>query len=427
MTDEEILDLFRKGQNRGGFGYDKESINQVSSYLDSLPDEERVKKLQEINEIMSSTKSPGGRSYFSDPTFQEFSKRGQSTQGRGNRGGVNRPAFDKPAPVQAEQKAPAQAPAKEADPAPAPAPAPAQGQDQVIKLPEIVGDLPAREFPAFNIRGGNLTPVAMQDVPMAPNPLPNGSTPEQIAAHQAEIANRNSIIQANSDRRQEADKQLDDARVYEKGPYHGSQGQYYRNEQGDSVWGTNPLDRQGMADALKNRKTLEKLDTIRNNPRSRIITSQIPDFDQKLAKDPMGALALFDEARYRSGANAKPITQQDMIKAGYNDPTMGGKKRAYADENGIRYLYNDDPLMKSDRDPSAKSSITFDKPQTTNLEGLNNPFTDPYEDLRKKGLISRDMRTGDYSPTQGPRLGAPQDNRRRTPEELMGSWSYGTV
>ncbi len=458
MTDEEILNLLKKGQNRGRLGYDKESINQVSSYLESLPEEERVRKVEEINNLMGSTKSPGGSSYFSDPTFQEFSKRGQTTYGRGNRGRVNRPAFDKPAPVKADQKAarPVEQKVEQNFPMPADKNGREGRQEANFNDPENLAPMEARgRVPAgslintdipFEINAGRLSPVVMQQVPDIGEAPGRGASQQDIDAFDARRANRDAIEGSNAEKAAAARTDWRESMTL-KGPRpatparreFGPNFELIRTIPGTPA-GPTLEDRQHNEDVMKNRRTRDQLNSL-DNPlfgnrlsdwfesknREHGENSRFKDystFNDLLSQNPQAALKLADQFKYISASNATPITQASENARKYADAQKQGLRAYASEEGGLQYLPANHPKVAVP-EGTKKGTVTFDNPYKP--EGLDNPFNDPYEDLRKKGLVSRDMSTGDYSPTQAPMLSSPQDNRRRTPEDLMGSWSYGTV
>jgi hypothetical protein len=474
MDADEIIKLLILGRESGPFGLmgpDKDIMRSISESLEDMDPGNREEVINKVNSWMETAYQPGGTPDRPKPMFKEgqrdltsfLSSFQRKTNPRGAE--INKPKFDNP--VQAAR--PVKQKVEQNFPMPKdeigrgqnfPMPVDKNGregrQEANFDAPENLAPMEARgRAPAgsvintdipFEINAGRLSPVAMQQVPdigEAPGP---GASQQDIDAFDARRADRDAIVAANAEKAAAARTDWRESMTL-KGPRpatparreFGPNFELIRTIPGTPA-GPTLEDRQHNEDVMKNRRTEDKLNSLKNplfgnrlsdwfesKNREHGENSRFKDygtFNDLLSQNPQAALKLADQFKYISAANATPITQASENARKYAEAQKQGLRAYASEEGGLQYLPANHPKVAVP-EGTKKGTVTFDNPYKP--EGLDNPFNDPYEDLRKKGLVSRDMSTGDYSPTQAPMLSSPQDNRRRTPEDLMGSWSYGTV
>jgi len=456
MDAQEIKKLLALGYRSGPFGLmgpDEDIMRGISESLEGMEPEERNRVIEEVNQFMSTAKTPGGRDMFDEGQKDLTSFLSSFQRKRNPRGAeINKPKFDNP--IQAAR--PVQQKVEQNFPMPVDKNGREGRQEVNFDAPENLAPMEARgRAPAgslintdipFEINAGRLSPVVMQQVPNigeAPGP---GASQQDIDAFDIRRADRDAIVAANAEKAAAARTDWRESMTL-KGPRpatparreFGPNFELIRTIPGTPA-GPTLEDRQHNSDVMKNRRTRDQLNSL-DNPlfgnrlsdwfesknREHGENSRFKDygtFNDLLSQNPQAALKLADQFKYISAANATPITQASENARKYAEAQKQGLRAYASEEGGLQYLPANHPKVAVP-EGTKRGTVTFDNPYKP--EGLDNPFNDPYEDLRKKGLVSRDMRTGDYSPTQAPMLSSPQDNRRRTPEDLMGSWSYGTV
>ena len=455
MDADEIIKLLITGRKTGPFGLfgpDRQKMDSISEALEGMEQAERDSILERVNAFMETAKAPSGRPMFGpgDRNLIGFLNKNQVKRNRNPRGAEqNKPNFNKPAAAPA---APAPAPAAPAPAAPAPAaPAPAQEAPNFNKPDnlapmEVQGRAPAG--PAINtnipmqIRGGKLTPIQMAELPEVGQRPGEGAAQMDIDAFNARLAERNAVQANNAQLAANARDDWQESMVLRGG--------------------MDALSRQHNENVIKNRRVRDRIDSL-NNPlfgnklsdwfdaknREHGENSRFKDYDSfndLYAKNPNSALALADQFKYISARNAKPITSSDQRAKEYAESESKGL-RAYADKDGLRYLPANHPKVAVP-EGTKKGTITFKDPY--NPEGLDNPFSErPLETAEREGLgfrnpvlsggpamsplgVTGPKRADFDAPTRA--LGAMRDleeERRRSksysPDELMGSWGYGSV
>ena len=462
MDADEIIKLLVTGRKTGPFvlfGPDRKKMDSIREALKGMEPEERASILERVNAFMETAKAPGGRPGVGRPMFKEdernligfLNKNQVKTFPRGAE--QNKPNFNNP------NAAPAAAPA-------APAPAPAQGKvEQNFPMPnnqrgqgvdfdqpdnlapmEVRGRAPAGPIvdtsPAMSIAGGVMTPVKMDELPEVGEKPGPGASQLEIDAYNARLAERTAVERANADRASNARDDWQESMVL-KG-------------------GMDSTSRQWNDNVIKNRRTADRIKSINNPLMGNRLSDwfdaknrehgensrykDYKDFNDLYARNPNAALALADQFKYISAANAKPITQASENAKRYAESEKKGL-RAYADENGLQYLPANHPKVAVP-EGTQKGTVTFKDPY--NPEGLDNPFSErPLETAEREGIGFRNPvlsggpamsplgitgpRRADFdAPTRA--MGAMRDleeERRRSrsysPDELTGSWGYGSV